>query len=63
MLRERAFVDREAHELDAEAASAVLLEHVDVGEVRLRVPVRERPREADLLAVAVETDDARRSRR
>ena len=33
MLRERALVDREAHELDAEAAAAVLVEDVDVREV------------------------------
>ena len=55
------FVDGETDELDAEAASAVLLEHVDVGEVRLHVPVRERPREADLLVAVVEADDASRA--
>jgi hypothetical protein len=48
----------EADQLDSEAPSAVLLEHVDVGEVRLRVAVGQRSREADLLARVVETDDA-----
>ena len=60
MPRERALVDREADELDSEAASAVLLEDVDVGQVRLHVPVGDRAREADLLAVVVEADDAGR---
>ena len=57
-LRERSFVHREADELDAQAAPAMFLEHVDVREVGLRVAVRERAREPDLLAVAVEADDA-----
>ena len=45
---QRSLVDREADELDAEPASPVLGENVDVGEVRLRVPVGARSREADL---------------
>ena len=60
-LRERAFVDREAHELDAEAPTAMLVEDVDVGEIRLAVSVREGPREPDLLAVVVQADDPRRA--
>ena len=36
---ERAFVDREAHELEPEAAPASLLEHVDVRKVRDGVAV------------------------
>ena len=56
-----ALVDGEAHELDAEAASPVLLEHVHVGEVGLRVPVGERAREADLPAAVVQADDTLRS--
>ena len=36
------------------------VEHVDVGEIRQRVPVRERPCEADLLVAVVEADDPRR---
>jgi hypothetical protein len=36
------FVDREPHELDSESSSTVLLEHVDVREVRLHVPVGDR---------------------
>ena len=58
---ERPFVDRETDELDAEAASTMLLEHVDVSEVRLHLPVRERPGEADLLVAVVKADDACRA--
>ena len=58
-LRERPFVDAEADELDAQATATVLLEHVDVREVGLRVAVRERSREADLVAFVIEADDAR----
>ena len=57
-LRERPFVDAEADELDAQAAAAVLLEHVDVREIGLHMAVGERPREADLIALVVEADDA-----
>ena len=56
---ERPFVHGEAHQLDAEAAAAVLVEDVDVREVRLRVAVGQRPREADLPPLVVEADDAR----
>ena len=53
-------LDHLPHELDAEAAAAVLVEHVDVGEVDEagRVAV-DRAAEADLAAVVVEADDAR----
>ena len=55
----RTALDRLANELDAEPLAAVLFEHVDVGEIRQRVPVRERPRKADLPVAVVEADDAR----
>ena len=48
------------HELDAEAAAAVLVEHVDVREIdEARGVAVDRPGEADLAAVPVEADDAR----
>ena len=50
-----------ANELDAEPVAAVLRQDVHVGEIGKRVPVRERPCEADLLAAVVEADDACRS--
>ena len=56
---ERPLVDAEAHELDAEAVPAMLLEDVDVREIRLDVPVRDRAREPDLRRPVVQPDDAR----
>jgi hypothetical protein len=58
---ERAAFDRLANELHPEAIAAVFLEHVDVSEIRERVPVRERSCEADLPVSVIETDDARGS--
>ena len=55
-----ALVDGEADELDAGAAPAVLLEHVDIGEIGLSAAVRERAREAHLTTFVVEADDAAR---
>src|SRR4029079_8438895 len=42
-----------------EAATAVLLEHVDVREINERVPIRGRPCEPDLAIAVVDADDAR----
>src|SRR5205085_6321981 len=47
-----------AHELDAESASAVGRENVDVGQVDEGCAVREGAREADLPPAVVEADDA-----
>src|SRR5688572_22517650 len=55
---ERPFVDREAHELDAEATTTVFLEDIDVREVRLHVTVGDRPGKANLRGVPVQPDDA-----
>ncbi len=56
---ERSRLDGESNELDTESAAAELLEHVDVGEVRDGVAVRDDACEARLAAVeGVQTDDA-----
>src|SRR3990170_6915443 len=57
--RERPLVDAEADELDPQPAATMLLEHVDVREIRLHVAVRQRAREADLAIFVVEADDTR----
>jgi hypothetical protein len=49
-------VDHLPHKLDTQSASAVGLEHVDVGQVAHRHAVADAPGEADLLAVQVEAD-------
>ena len=48
------------YELDTQPSAAVLRQHVDVSEVRERVAVRDHSREADLRALEVQADNARR---
>ena len=57
---QRPALDHLAHELGAEAAAAVLGQHVDVREVDERDAVAEGAREPDLPVTVVETDDALR---
>src|SRR5262245_18748568 len=55
--REPPLVDGEPHQVHAQTASAMLLEHVDVGEVGLDMAVGDRAAESDLLAFEVEAHD------
>ena len=60
---ERAAVDSEADEFEPEAAASDTVEHVDIGEIRDRVEVRDDPGEALLTPVGcVEADCASRRR-
>jgi hypothetical protein len=59
-IRERPVLDDLTYELDAEAAPAVLVENVDVGEIhKARRVTVDRPCESDLLSALVEPDRAR----